>query len=565
MDGEHTGWSAALQATMCATLVDEWIGRGLAAVMVAPGSRSTPVALEVARRPELAVHVFHDERSAAFAALGWARATRRPAAVLCTSGTAATHLLAAVVEAGLSGIPLLVMTADRPPELHGVGAPQTIDQVRLYGRAVRWFADIAPATPADVPSWRVVAAEAWNRATGHRPGPVHLNVGLREPLLGESGPLPPPVDWAAVAAPPVDLAPVMDLIDAQRGVIVAGEGVDDPAAVHRWSAASNWPVLADPQSGCRGIDGAVAAFDALLRHRQFAADHTPQVVVQLGMAPASKALGEWVAAAPGCRHVAVSPYGLVSDPRLVGATQVHAPIGVFAERAAGQVRGAAGTPWRARWLHAERTAQRIFDDRLGGSISEPAVARLLSTLPPGRHLVVSSSMPVRDLEWFGAPGEGPVVHANRGANGIDGVLATAIGVALTGARTTVLIGDIALCHDASSLTALSARDLDLDIVVIDNDGGGIFSFLPQAGALDAPRFERLFGTPHGTDLVALAAAHGVPARTVTSPEELRAEVTGGRDGARGARLIRVASNRAANVTDHRALNDAVGAALDRSA
>ncbi len=283
------------------------------------------------------------------------------------------------------------------------------------------------------------------------------------------------------------------------------------------------------------------------------------------MAPASKALGQWLASAPGCRHVAVSPYGLVSDPRLVGAVQVHAPLGAFAEQAARQVRGAAGTPWRARWLHAERTAQRIFDDQLGGPISEPAVARLLSTLPPGRHLVVSSSMPVRDLEWFGAPGAGPVVHANRGANGIDGVLATAIGVALTGARTTVLIGDIALCHDASSLTALATRDLDLDIVVVDNNGGGIFSFLAQADALDGERFERLFGTPHGTDLVALAAAHGIPARTVTSLGELRAEVTGGRDAPSGARLVRVASDRTANVADHRALNEAVGAALDRSA
>lgn len=559
MDGVHTGWSAGLQATMCATFVDEWVRRGLRAVMVAPGSRSTPLALAFTQRSEVEVHVFHDERSAAFAALGWGVAQGVPAAVLCTSGTATTHFHAAVAEADLAAVPLLVLTADRPPELHGVGAPQTIDQAGLYANAVRWFIDVGPAEPPGRSTWRIVAAEAWHRAVGSRRGPVHVNVALREPLLGDAGTLPDPVDWPDRATTVEDLSAALGLLDVQRGVIVAGNGVDDPGAVERLSAATNWPVLADPLSGCRGIAGSVSAFDALLRHAGFAADHAPQAVVQLGAAPASKVLSQWRASAPGCRHVAVSADGLVSDPNRLDILQVHSSIGAFAE-AATRLRGASGTPWRARWLHAERCAQQVFDGLLADSATEPGVARELSAVPGGHHLVVSSSMPVRDLEWFGRPGAGPVVHANRGANGIDGVLATAIGVAATRVPTTVLLGDVALCHDSSSLTALARRDIDLTIVVVDNDGGGIFSFLPQADALPGDRFEQLFGTPHGTDFVTLAAAHGIEARTVSTLAELRHDVT-----RPGIRLARVESDRVANVAFHRTLNDAVTSALDNPA
>ncbi len=544
---------------MCATLVDEWIALGVRLAMIAPGSRSTPVALALAARPEVRIEVFLDERSAAFAALGAGAAAALPAIAQCTSGTAATHFHAAVAEADLSGVPLIVVTADRPPELHGVGAPQTIEQHRLYGAKVRWAVDLAPPTAGERWVWRYLAASLVARATGARPGPVHLNLGLREPLLGRADELPRRFD----ASPPVADVPHLDAeldglapsLDVQRGVIVAGAGAGPDAAVGELSGALGWPVLADPQSRCRGLAAAVSAFDAILRHPDFARDHAPTAVLQLGMPPASKVLGQWLASAPGTVHVAVSGRGLVSDPLLVGARQVHAhPAAVCAAIVRSGIRGGRDTPWSARWRTAERIAQAAFDELLDGDgeLSDPAVGRAVSRLPADVRVVVSSSMPVRDLEWFGAPGRGPIVLSNRGANGIDGVLATAIGVAATGVRTVAWVGDVALLHDASSLAALARRPVDLTILVTDNDGGAIFSFLPQATAVSTERFELLFGTPHGTDLAALALAHGIDATQVTTREGLRAALD-----RRGIRLVLVRTDRAANVALHRRLNDTV--------
>ncbi|MDP9464291.1 MAG: 2-succinyl-5-enolpyruvyl-6-hydroxy-3-cyclohexene-1-carboxylic-acid synthase, partial [Actinomycetota bacterium] len=313
-----------VQATFCATLVDEWVRHGLRHAVVAPGSRSTPMALAFVGRPDIDVHVFHDERAASFAALGVALATGVPAALLCTSGTAATHFHAAVVEAHQSGVPMLVLTADRPPELHGVGAPQTIDQTELYGGAARWFHDPGVALEVQRATWRSIAATAWGFATGDTRGPVHLNLPFREPLLGVVGELPGAelVEWPSPRS--IDIDELVGLLDTPRGVIVAGNGVDDPHCVHALTEATGWPVLADPLSGCQMLDTAVIRFDALLRHAGFVAGHRPASVLQLGMPPASKVLAQWLAGS-SARHVAVSAVGLVSDPNLVGALQVRSP------------------------------------------------------------------------------------------------------------------------------------------------------------------------------------------------------------------------------------------------
>jgi 2-succinyl-5-enolpyruvyl-6-hydroxy-3-cyclohexene-1-carboxylate synthase len=549
-----------VQATFCATLVDEWLRHGLRHALVAPGSRSTPMALALAARPELEVHIFHDERSASFAALGIALAAGVPAVLLCTSGTAAAHFHAAVVEAHQSGVPMMVLSADRPPELHGVGAPQTIEQTNLYGDAVRSFVDPGVADDAQRETWRSVASAAWQQATGERPGPVHLNLPFREPLVGDVGELPSGEGVVMTLPRRLVTDEFIDLLTMAHGLIVAGSGVDEPRQVQALAEATGWPVLADPLSGCQHLESAVVRFDALLRHTGFAADHYPAVVLQLGMPPASKVLGQWLAAS-GASHVAVSPMGLVSDPNLLGARQVHAPIGALCSQLAAMVsHHHRDVLWLADWLRADRTARTVIDTALSAEprLSEPGAARAMTAgVPAGGHLVVASSMPVRDVEWFGTPRSDVTVHANRGANGIDGVIATAIGVAIgSGAPTGVLLGDVAFCHDMSSLTALHSRGLDLTIVVTDNDGGAIFSFLPQASTLSDEQFEQLFGTPHGTDIVAVARALGLRAYVAETAEALEA----GFDEPDTC-VVRVVSNRRDNVDVHAALNAAVVAEL----
>ena len=538
--------AADVQATFCATLVDEWVERGVRHAVVAPGSRSTPLALALAARVELAVHVVHDERVAAFVALGLGVDAPAPPILLCTSGTAAANFLPGVVEAGLSGIGIVVVTADRPPELQGVGAAQTIDQTRLYGPAVHWFHDPGVPDAAVAATWRPLAARALATAAT---GPVHLNLPFREPLVGAPGSLParPTIERRPGPLPaaggPTVVAP------GARGVIVAGGSSGAaPAAVAELAVRTGWPVLADPLSGCRALDRAVSAFDAILRHEPFASAHRPDVVVRIGRPPASKVLTQWLVAS-GAPVIQVGGPGVV-DPdhnvvaRVADPAEVHLPMAVDDD-------------WSRAWRTAEAAAEQAIATALGGqaTLTEPGVARLVAHhRPVGGAVVVASSMPVRDYEWYGGPTASG--FSNRGANGIDGVISTGLGMALGGRPVVVLIGDIAFAHDAGALTGLARRGVDLRIVVVDNDGGGIFSFLPQATTLAADRFEQLFGTPHGTDVVALAQAHGLDAASVTTADALLARLA-----APGPSVTRVPTERAANVVVHAALHDAVAAAL----
>jgi 2-succinyl-5-enolpyruvyl-6-hydroxy-3-cyclohexene-1-carboxylate synthase len=547
----------SVAATFCATLIDEWVRLGIRHAVVAPGSRSTPMAVALASNQDVTVHIVHDERVAAFVALGIGL-DGVPAMLLCTSGTAAANFHPAVVEAGLSDIPMLVITSDRPPELRDVGAPQTIDQTHLYSRSVRWFHDPGVPDAAGAPTWRALAFRASNAA---RHGPVHLNVPFREPLTGTPGELPAASRREPALLGSHDMAPTPTrasraansgmggAVDRQRGVIVAGgrSGV----SVKRIAAladSTGWPVLADPASGARALPAAVTTFDALLRHREFADAHIPEVVVRIGRPPASRVLAEWIARA-SCVVVQVGGPGVI-DPG-------HDVAFVCTIDELDGLRGASGTTWAARWRHAEKRALEAIEAELAGDVSltEPGVARVVATsLPAGVGVVVASSMPVRDLEWFGGPRA--IAHANRGANGIDGVVSTALGRALAGTPTVALVGDIAFVHDSNALVGLRNRSADLRILVVDNDGGGIFSFLPQATVLPADQFETLLGTPHGTDIEGLARAHGIPASTVTDARELAAQLT-----RPGPWLVRVPTNRAENVVVHDRLNAAVAAAL----
>lgn len=553
-------------ATFCATLVDEWIACGLKHAVVAPGSRSTPLALALAERYEIDVHVFHDERSAAFCALGIGVATRVPAVLLCTSGTAATHFHAAVVEAGLSLVPMIVCTADRPPELHGVGAAQTIDQQELYGTAVRDFLDVPPQMSTDAPTWRPLAQRAWLGALDVvNPGPVHVNLGFREPLMEVRGDLPDSIAAVEFTRPPVvaDSA-ILETLRSTRGVVVAGEGLVDLDAACEWLDRLGWPVIADPRSGLRLLDDrlrrapVISAADPILRSAAMQTRLAPQVVLRIGEPPVSKVVNGWLASL-SVPYVALSRRPIVTDPDRVVTHSMTGPIEA-SMAALGVVDGAPHGEWLADWTAAESIARATLDRELSiEHLHEAKVAHLLvDQAGDDTCLVVSSSMPIRDVEWFSGPRNDLRVLSNRGANGIDGVVATAIGVAL-GAKepVTVLIGDVALLHDSSSLVNVVDHAIDLHIVLIDNRGGGIFSFLAQAGALESDRFEQLFGTPHSTNFEALCAAHGIAYAEVSSDEKLIEASL--RDG---VRLSHVRTDRAANVEIHRALNDAVIAALE---
>lgn len=570
-----------IQARWCATLVDEWVRCGVTDAVVCPGSRSTPMALALAAEDRIAVHVHHDERAGSFCALGIGLANGHPALVLTTSGTAAVEVHPAVVEAHQASVPLVVLTADRPPELHQVGAPQTVEQAGLYGAAVRWAADPGVPDAATAGSWRSLAARVVAEATTGPagPGPVHLNLSFREPLVGEPGDLPPGrpdgARWHTtggrrLAVDRAGAERLAQLLDADRGVIVAGAEAPDPELVMELADATGWPVLADPRSGCRTRrPEVVTAFDAILRHEPAAADLRPDVVLRLGSPPASKVLARWLATSDAVQ-VGVDPHGrwfdpdhqlhhaLHADPAAVVAALVHLIGG----------RGAAARSWGRAWASAEAAAEAAIEDVLAGhaELTEPGIARsVAAALPAGSTLVVSSSMPVRDLEWFAGPTGHLRVLANRGANGIDGVVSTAVGVAIAStavaAPTAVLVGDVALLHDATALVGVAERDIQLTIVVVDNDGGGIFSFLPQAEALGRPRFEQLFGTPHGVDLSLLAAAHGLVTLEPAGAEDVRTAVSTS-VAAGGVRLVRAPTVRGANVAVHDEIHSAVAAALD---
>ncbi len=553
------------QAALCATLVDEWVRHGTAHAVIAPGSRSTPLALALANRLELALHVVLDERSAGFVALGIGRATRTPAVLLCTSGTASVGFHAAVVEAGLSRVPMLVCTADRPPELHGVGAPQAIQQVGLFGSSLAWSADIDPlAWPAS--SWRSLGSRAALEAAN---GPVHLNLRFREPLLGGAGDLPKPRPggrpWHQRVGEPSVAAPGDESLAGRRRVlVVAGDGCDPGAAAA--VAAGPWPVLADPLSGWRVPGPAtVAAFDAIVRHAPAGGDLAPDLVLHLGRSPASRALGQWFDQGEA-QHVLVDEGGRWLDPaRRADAVVTARPDAVL--RGWRDVMASPEADWAARWQRAESAAQQAITKVLADhpEVTEPGLARgLAAQLPDGAAVFVSSSMPIRDVEWFAEPRLGLEVHANRGANGIDGIPSTALGLALArgGRPTAALLGDLALLHDGGSLTGLAARHCSLVLVVVDNHGGGIFSFLPQAAELAPVRFEQLFGTPQPTDLQALAAAHGIPSAEIGGAAELAQRVDEA-VASGGVRMLVARTDRVANVQVHEELAAAVGEALAR--
>lgn len=537
------------QATFAATLFDQWARRGLRDVVISPGSRSTPLALAAAACEGVTVHVRLDERSAGFFAIGRALATSRPVAVVVTSGTAAAELHACVAEADLAFVPLIIVTADRPPELRGVGAPQTIDQRHLYGEMVRRFDDVFAVDFHDSAVWRVRANELWDASRGVRPGPVHLNVAFVEPLLGDVLELPAHLESpeCTVDAEPITALDLRDL----AVLCVIGRGVSPETVAE--CRALNWVVLGDATAR-----GTLPYFDPLLRSPDFVSRVKPDVVIRLGGLPASKVLGEQLRAWTS-RTVALEGAGFVADPdRLIGESIEGLPTRHVASLVGSD-------RYVTSWRNASHEVGRWLEWRdVEGELNEPLLARVVvaASSESGAALVVGSSMPVRDVEWW-APARVSATFANRGANGIDGVVSTVLGVA-AGSKAIGLVGDLTMMHDVSGLVdGLGSAGGTCVLVVADNRGGGIFSFLPQATVLEPARFEQLFGTPRLHDLEAVARAFGHDAVSVSTLEELRRAIDKGLAGEGLSVVVAKVPSREDNVRLHDAWNDEVARRVER--
>jgi 2-succinyl-5-enolpyruvyl-6-hydroxy-3-cyclohexene-1-carboxylate synthase len=570
--------------------VDGLVASGVRRVCVAPGSRSTPLALEVWRHPEITVTVHLDERSCGYFALGMAKASGEPVGLICTSGTAAANFMPAVVEASLSNVPLVVLTADRPPELRAVRAPQTIDQTRLYGPHVKRFVEMS--TPSGSTSMVRYAghwgARVVSEAMAAPRGPVHCNFPFREPLI--------PIDEAgaaereaisngtvmrgSVVRPSTDevAADVAWMREAERGLIVCGPEL--PTVFAGWVAALagalGWPVLADPLSqvrcGTHDRSLVVDSYDAFLRDASVAASLRPEAVLRFGGPPTSKTLGEFLEGS-GARQVIVVEGDGWSDPSLVAERAVRSDPSAFCETMLKGLEALADAPvvrtddgWVECWRGAGEAARAAIVDHFASdeTLSEPRVmAEVAAAVGNGATVFAGNSMPVRDLDGFFRGSDRRVRFlANRGASGIDGVVSSALGVAAVSAGAVVLVvGDVSFYHDMNGLLAASGSKDDVTIVVVNNDGGGIFSFLPQAERV--AEFEPLFGTPHGLTFEAAASLYGLGYGRAESVEALRRALAKA-IGVAGTQIIEVPTERAANVRQHEALWAAVAERVSSS-
>ena len=552
---------------------DELARCGMEHACTAPGSRCTPIVLSLVREDRIRCWSHIDERCAGFFALGAAKRSGRPVAVTCTSGTAAANLVPAVIEARHARVPLIVLTADRPPELRDVGAGQTIDQLKLYGDAVKGFFEVGvdEATPGALRFIRTLACRAYWTAADGPPGPVHLNFPLREPLVLDRL-LPLPEDatgrdganpYVVVDAPPA-IAPAGGPPPFGQIVIVAGHDRDHEAARELAGFADRMgiPLLADPMSGARAGRAAIAHYDVLLRDPEFAGTHQPQFVIRVGDLPTSKPLRAWLAGLQSAQ-VAFDPDGTWHDPDAVVGTRIRAPYRALLERFTDGTALVTDREWYASWRAADDAVAGAIERTLADELSEPLVARRLGEwLPPEATLFVASSMPVRDVEGFWmARDRGPLVLSNRGANGIDGTVSSAFGAAAAGDGPVVLlIGDVALAHDIGGLLAASRLHLPLTIVLLNNDGGGIFHFLAVAGETDA--FEEHVATPHGLDFARAAALYQCEYRRPDTLAELRDAIESSIAGT-DTTIIEARTDREQNLALHRRVAQAALAALPR--
>lgn len=567
--------------------VDELAHAGVSHVCLCPGSRSTPLALLLRKHPSITVWTHLDERSAAFFALGIAKALQEPVAVVSTSGTAAVNFAPAVVEAYYAHVPLLVLTADRPPELRHIGALQTIDQAQLYGSHVKWFVEmpLPDAAEETIRYARIIACRAAATARADGAGPVHINFPFREPLI-PSGQHALSTDRVGSSVAIVrtprrpDLAELTDLAAelhaVRRGLIVCGPQDDAqfPAAVTRLAETLDWPLLADPLSQVRcGVHHSqcmIDSYDAFLRTEEVARRLAPELVLRFGATPVSKPLLQYLQRHAARRQILIDGDDGWHDPALTASEVRYTHPRLLCETLLSALpavpQQSRPNAWKDHWIAVGGQTRATLRAHLQQStdFSEPRVfAELADLLPPGATLFAGNSMPARDLDTF-FPGSMRAVRflANRGASGIDGVVSTALGMSAVSPGPILLtIGDLSFYHDLNGLLAAKQHQLHATIVLLQNDGGGIFSFLPQAQ--DQEHFEELFGTPHGLDFRPAAEMYGLSYQRPVCWEEFRTAIRQSLDSP-GVTLIEVRTERRANVELHHSLWEAVSQSVGKS-
>jgi 2-succinyl-5-enolpyruvyl-6-hydroxy-3-cyclohexene-1-carboxylate synthase len=592
--------------------VDELQRAGVHHVVVCPGSRSTPLAICIAEQPGIHAWMHVDERSAAFFGLGMAKRLSQPVALLCTSGTAAANFLPAIIESHLTHVPLLALTADRPHELRDCGAPQAIDQNRLYGTYVKWFMDAAlpEASNAALRYIRTIANRAAALTRAVPAGPVHLNLPFREPLTPAplpDQPLPPQAQRDAVAwngrpdnAPyvavqeelPGSISPdeierlAKRMHTTPRGLIIVGP-CDNPAlatTLPQLAEYLGYPILADalsPLRYCEDPHGyVISSYDAFLRSEAFVERAEPQFILRIGAMPTSKPLLLYLQRYASCPQVVVNSNGDWNEPTQLASEMIHADPEIICNSLLGDITsygsywsshvepGYAAQEWLALWYDVNQATQRALLDSMQGfeQLFEGRVfSELAELLPAGATLYAGNSMPVRDMDTFFWPGQKRLrCLGNRGANGIDGIVSSALGVSAANATlgddgpTVLVIGDLSFFHDLNGLLAARLHRLNLVVVLVNNDGGGIFSFLPQSAYPE--HFEQLFGTPTGLDFRHAVEMYGGTFRRIADWEQFRAAFRHGM-AAGGLHVIEVPTERASNVSMHRQLWRAVDAAL----
>ncbi|WP_071460475.1 2-succinyl-5-enolpyruvyl-6-hydroxy-3-cyclohexene-1-carboxylic-acid synthase [Bacillus massilinigeriensis] len=555
---------------------------GVRDVVISPGSRSTPIAMVMAEHPELQLHIHVDERSAAFFALGIAKASGKPVALLCTSGTAAANYYPAIVEAGISRVPLIVITADRPHELRDVGAPQAIDQIHLYGHNVKWFVEMAiPEASSDARRYaRTVCARAAATAKAFPAGPVHLNFPLREPLIpnlhDEMFELEErPEGYIQIVQGSMSLPDsfyeslIEELPPDTKGIIVCGpiEDKDFSEAVVLLARTLGFPILADPlsqlRSGVHDKSYIIDGYDTFLRNEAAKTVLKPDVVLRFGAMPVSKALSLFLKENRQAMQIVVDGGNGWRDPLMSASRMVYASETQFCLALSDAMKKKPeNEEYLERWKQLNaRTNELLAEVEAGNLLSEAKLFQLLKgQLPENATIFVGNSMPIRDLDtFFTCNGKNIKVLANRGANGIDGVISSAMGAAVINDSVYLILGDLTFFHDTNGLLPAKMENLHINIILINNNGGGIFSFLPQAN--HPKHFERLFGTPVDLKFQSAAEMYGASYDKITDKDEFLQAFEKNKIQ-KGLNIMEVVTDREANLQEHRNLWKNVSREID---
>lgn len=569
--------------TYIAAFVSELISSGAEDVVISPGSRSTPIAMVMAEYPGLRIHMHVDERSAAFFALGIAKASQKPVVLLCTSGTAAANYYPAITEAKISRVPLVVLTADRPHELRDVGAPQTIDQIHLYGHHVKWFVEMAPPEHSEelIRYARSVCARAVATAAQAPSGPVHINFPLREPLIPaledhqvliqqerKSGYVK--INQPTITLKEAEFAHYAELLqEAQKGIIVCGqiEDADFSDAVTALAEKLHFPILADPlsqlRSGVHSGKWIIDTYDAFLRFDEIKKTLKPDLIIRFGSMPVSKALSFFLKENHSARQIVVDGGVGWRDPAMLSTDMIYCHETIFCRETAGRISSRTASPYAEKWQNLNSLSkQALAKINETKELSEGKLFYLLEELlPEDAVLFVGNSMPIRDLDSFFYYNQKRIkVMANRGANGIDGTISTALGAAVISQPMYLIVGDLTFFHDLNGLIAAKMQQLNMTVLLINNNGGGIFSFLPQSN--HPKHFEMLFGTPLDLDFSKAVGMYGGEFTSITDWDHLRSALIQDREK-KGLRVLQIRTDRYDNVKEHRDLWNVVSQEINK--